>query len=319
VRQASDSGINLTAYGRCSGFCVDPIEKKPLNHFFPGTEVLSFGTVGCNLACQFCQNWPISQARRDDRLRTWAEPEDVAAAAAEAGCRSVAFTYNEPIISAEYLIDCALACRQLGIKTVAVTAGYVTATARPDVFRGIDAANIDLKAFDDTFYRQLCGARLSVVLDTIEWAAHQAGLWLELTTLLIPGRNDAPQQVERLCQWILTHVGADVPLHFSAFHPDYRLTALPTTPSATLTRARAQARELGLHHVYSGNVRDPACQSTFCPGCRSLLIERAGYEIGEWQLTEQGCCPRCGRALAGVFGHQPSVTKAVAMEPQGED
>ncbi len=305
VRANLDGRMVLTTHGRSSGFCVDPIEKKPLNHFLPGTPVLSFGTAGCNLACRFCQNWDISKARDTDILADHAAPETIARAAAELGCRSVAFTYNDPVIFHEYAQDVAAACRARGIRTVAVTAGYITAQARPEFFGGMDAANVDLKAFSERFYRRLTGARLQPVLETIDWLAREGRVWLELTTLLIPGENDSDAEVRALCEWVRAHAGPDVPLHFTAFHPDHRMLHLPPTPLATLRRARRIAQECGIHHVYTGNAYDPDGQSTRCHACGRLLIGRSGYDITRWGLGPDGRCPGCGTRLAGVFEAQP--------------
>jgi pyruvate formate lyase activating enzyme len=305
VRQARDGAIVLTSYGRASGFCVDPIEKKPLNHFYPGTSVLSFGTAGCNLGCRFCQNWDISKAREMDRLGDWARPEDVAAAAARAGCRSIAFTYNDPVIFAEYAIDCARAAHERGLKAVAVSAGYITPIARPEFYAHMDAANIDLKAFTEQFYHRLCFASLPPVLDTLRWLKHETDVWFEVTTLLIPGHNDTEDEVARLCDWFAENLGPDVPLHFSAFHPDFKLLEVPHTPAATLVRARRQALAAGLRYVYTGNVHDAAGQSTYCGGCGELLIERDWYTLGRWNLDAEGRCTSCGARLAGHFEARP--------------
>jgi pyruvate formate lyase activating enzyme len=294
----------LTTYGRSSGFCVDPIEKKPLNHFYPGSSVLSFGTAGCNLGCKFCQNWDISKAREWDRLAETASPERIAEAAVGAGCTSVAFTYNDPVIWAEYAIDCARACRERGIRTVAVTAGYVTREARPEFFAAMDAANVDLKSFSEEFYHRITFAHLAPVLDTLSYLRHETQVWFEVTTLLIPGHNDTAEEIDRLCAWFADKLGPEVPLHFTAFHPDYRMLDVPRTPAATLSRARQQAQAHGLKHVYTGNIHDPAGQSTYCAECGELLIERDWYEIGVFRL-KQGACPRCGKTLTGHFADQP--------------
>ena len=301
VRQMVDGKMVLTTYGRSSGFCIDPIEKKPLNHFYPGSSVFSFGTAGCNLACKFCQNWDISKSRDMDRLMDSAGPADIANAAARHHCRSVAYTYNDPVIFAEYAIDTALACRAQGIANVAVTAGYIHPDARRDFFAVMDAANVDLKAFTDDFYVHQCGAHLTPVLDTLAWLHHDTDVWVEITTLLIPGLNDSDAELTQLSQWIATELGPDVPLHFTAFHPDYKLDQIPATPPATLTRARRIARDAGLHHVYTGNVHDPDGSSTYCPGCGQVVIERDWYAIGTYQLDAHGACTGCGTPLAGRF------------------
>ncbi|HRI08291.1 MAG TPA: AmmeMemoRadiSam system radical SAM enzyme [Nannocystaceae bacterium] len=305
VRQNRGGAMVLTSYGRASGFCIDPIEKKPLNHFYPGSSVLSFGTAGCNLGCRFCQNWDISKARAMDRLMDFAGPAAIAEAALAHGCRSVAFTYNDPVIFAEYALDTARECRARGIKTVAVSAGYITEAARGEFFAGMDAANIDLKGFTEDFYHKLCFAHLGPILDTLKYIVHETSCWLEVTTLLIPGHNDSEAEVDRLCGWFVENLGPEVPLHFTAFHPDFKMVDVPATPPETLTRARAQARRHGLRHVYTGNVHDAAGQSTYCAGCGAEVIERDWYRLGRWHLDAKGCCTACGRRLAGHFDAQP--------------
>jgi pyruvate formate lyase activating enzyme len=305
VRRREGDEIVLTTYGRSTGFCIDPIEKKPLNHFHPGTPVLSFGTAGCNLGCRFCQNWDISKARETEILSAEAGPEQVAAAAARAGCTSVAFTYNDPIIWAEYAIDTAQACRERGIKTVAVTAGYITEEAREDFFAAMDAVNMDLKAFTESFYRKLCLGELAPVLETLEYLVRETDVWVEVTTLLIPDQNDSQEEIERLSAWCHERLGPEVPLHLTAFHPDFRMTDVAPTPGTTLSRARSQALAAGLKHVYTGNVHDSDGQSTYCAGCGELLIERDWYKLGRWSLDEAGGCGSCGRPLAGRFEGGP--------------
>ena len=305
VRAREGDEIVLETYGRSSGFCVDPIEKKPLNHFLPGTPVLSFGTAGCNLGCRFCQNWDISKSREVDTLADAASPEAIADSAVRLGCRSVAFTYNDPVIFLEYAVDTAQACRERGVKAVAVTAGYVCAEPRRELFAHMDAANVDLKGFTERFYRSICSGSLAPVLETIEYVARETEVWLELTTLLIPGLNDADEELDALTRWVVDRLGPDVPLHFTAFHPDWKLRDRPPTPPATLTRARRIARANGVRFAYTGNVHDPEGQSTRCHACGTLLIERDGYELGTWQLTTDGRCAVCGTACAGVFEEQP--------------
>ena len=307
VREERDGGIALTSYGRASGFCIDPIEKKPLNHFYPGTPVLSFGTAGCNLGCKFCQNWDISKARENDRLQDWASPEAVATAARKHNCKSIAFTYNDPVIFAEYAIDCARAAHDLDLKTAAVSAGYITAEARGAFYEHVDAANIDLKAFTQQFYKKLCFAELAPILDTLKWLKHETDVWIEVTTLLIPGQNDSADEVQRLSDWFIDNLGPETPLHFTAFHPDFKMTDLPRTPAATLKRARDIAKAAGLNHVYTGNVHDVTSQSTYCAGCGALLIERDWHQLGEWNLTPDSRCRSCGEALAGHFHPQPGT------------
>ena len=307
VRAADGGEIKLTTWGRSSGFCVDPIEKKPLNHFLPGTPVLSFGTAGCNLTCQFCQNHSISKSREVAALADQADPETIAAAALKLGCRSVAFTYNDPVIFYEYAIDVAEACHAVGVKTVAVTAGYINARPRAELFRHIDAANVDLKAFTEDFYFKLTSSHLQPVLETLEYLKHETGVWLEITTLLIPGENDTPQEGERLSRWVVDRLGPDTPLHFSAFHPDYRMRDKPPTPPGTLAMARRVALEQGIRYAYVGNVHDVGRQSTLCHRCGELLIERDWYELGRWRLGDEGQCLSCGTPLAGVFDGGPGT------------
>ena len=307
VRAREGDVLVLTTYGRSSGFCVDPIEKKPLNHFLPGTSVLSFGTAGCNLGCRFCQNWDISKSRETDTLADTASAEQIAAAAERLGCRSVAFTYNDPVIFLEYAVDVADACRASGIASVAVTAGYICADPRVELFSHVDAANIDLKSFDDGFYRSVCSGRLAPVLETLEYVARETSVWLEVTTLLIPGLNDSDGEIDALSRWVVEHLGPAVPLHFTAFHPDWKLRDRPPTPPQTLTRARAIARANGVRHAYTGNVDDREGQSTGCHACGALLIERDWYELRAWNLTPDGRCPSCGEACAGVFEERPGT------------
>ena len=301
VRGREEDSIVLYSYGRSSGFCVDPIEKKPLNHFLPGTPVLSFGTAGCNLACKFCQNWDMSKSREMDSLADQAMPEQLATAAKQLDCKSVAFTYNDPVIFLEYAIDTAQACHERGIKSVAVSAGYICDKPREQFFKYMDAANIDLKAFNQKFYRHLCGGDLQVVKDTLLYLKQATDVWFEITTLLIPDENDSDQELYAQCEWLAEYLGPDIPLHFSAFHPDWKMRDKKHTPAATLSRAREIALSCGLHYVYTGNVHDTAGSSTYCPNCKNRLIERDWYELGEWQMSDQGHCLHCGQSIAGVF------------------
>ena len=297
VRQNVDGKMVLTTYGRSSGSCIDPIEKKPLNHFYPGTSVLSFGTAGCNLGCKFCQNWDISKSREMDRLMDQASPEQIAKAANEHGCRSVAFTYNDPTIFAEYAIDIARACHEAGVQTVTVSAGYITDLARPEFYQHMDAANIDLKAFSEDFYRKVCYGHLGAVLDTLVYLRKETDAWFEVTTLLIPGENDSDKELHAAAEWFVEKLGPDVPWHFSAFHPDFKMTDKGRTPAPTLQRARSIAHSKGLQYVYTGNVHDQEGGSTWCPECGGLLIERDLVRAGEmgdrgwhlWRLRLQGC------------------------------
>jgi pyruvate formate lyase activating enzyme len=305
VRAVEGGEVVLTTYGRSSGFCVDPIEKKPLNHFLPGTAVLSFGTAGCNLACRFCQNWDISKSKEIDTLADQASPDAIAEAAAQLGCRSVAFTYNDPVIFMEYAIDVADACRARGIKAVAVTAGYVCDEPRVELFDHIDAANVDLKAFTEDFYRHVAVGHLQPVLDTLLYLRHETDVWFEITTLLIPGHNDSDDELHELTTWVAQQLGTDVPLHFTAFHPDFKMTDVASTPPATLVRARDIARGNGLQYVYTGNVHDRDGSSTYCPSCGTRVIERDWYVLGEYGLDAEGHCRSCGAAVPGRFDGPP--------------
>ena len=293
--------IVLTSYGRSSGFCIDPIEKKPLNHFYPGSSVMSFGTAGCNLSCQFCQNWDMSKSRQLDTLCDSAMPEQLARSALRYNCRSLAFTYNDPVIFMEYAIDAAQAAKALGLNSVAVSAGYICEEPRAEFYRHMDAANIDLKGFTERFYRKICHGQLQPVLDTLQYLKDETHVWFEITTLLIPDENDSEQELNDMCLWINEHLGTDVPLHFSAFHPDFKMMDKPRTPLATLQRARQIALNYELKYVYCGNVHDSESDSTYCPQCKRRVIERDWYQLGEYRLDDTGHCQHCGYRLAGIF------------------
>lgn len=305
VRGVKNSEMVLTSYGRSSGFCVDPIEKKPLNHFLPGTPVLSFGTAGCNLACKFCQNWDMSKSREMDRLMDQATPEMLADAAVRLECRSVAFTYNDPVIFHEYAIDTAVACRARGIKNVAVSAGYVCPEPRAEFYAQMDAVNIDLKAFTEDFYRKVTGGSLAPVLETLKYLKHETDVWIEITTLLIPGLNDTDAELRAMTGWIVDNLGPDVPLHFSAFHPDWKMQNIPATSHETLIHARRIGISSGLNYVYIGNVHDQNADSTWCPNCGDLVIGRDWYVLGDWNLSGEGRCGTCDAQIAGVFEGPP--------------
>jgi pyruvate formate lyase activating enzyme len=313
VRAAEGGEIVLTTWGRSSGFCVDPIEKKPLHHFLPGTPVLSFGTAGCNLACRFCQNWDITKARETEALADQASPERIADAALRLGCRSVAFTYNDPIVFLEYAADTARACRARGLRTVAVTSGYVLPAARAELFEHVDAANVDLKAFHEEFYAKVTGGHLEAVLDTLRWLVHETDVWVETTTLLIPGLNDSDAELRRMTRWVVDELGPHVPMHFSAFHPDWKMLDRPPTPPATLTRARGIALQRGLRYAYTGNVHDLDGGETPCHVCGTTLIARDGYELAGWRLDRRGRCAACGTPCAGVFETEPGSWGARRM------
>jgi len=305
VRQNQNQQIVLTSYGRSSGFAIDPIEKKPLNHFYPGSAVFSFGTAGCNLACKFCQNWDISKSREMDALTDRAEPYAIAKAASELGCLSVAYTYNDPVIFHEYAIDTAIACRERGIKSVAVSAGYVCPEPRAEFYRYMDAANIDLKAFTERFYHKITGGHLQAVLDTLLYIRHETQVWLELTTLIIPGENDSDAEIDAMTHWVVEHLGPTVPMHFTAFHPDWKMRDKPRTPIESLLNARRIAMQNGVRYAYVGNVHDPEADSTYCHHCGQLLIGRDWYQLLDWRLDAQGRCRACGTPCAGHFAAQP--------------
>jgi pyruvate formate lyase activating enzyme len=305
VRARENDQIVLKTWGRSSGFCVDPIEKKPLNHFLPGTPVLSFGTAGCNLACKFCQNWDISKSRETDTLADQATPEVIAEAAHRLGCKSVAFTYNDPVIFLEYAVDVAQACHERGIRTVAVTAGEICAEPRVEFYKHMDAANVDLKAFTERFYRKICGGSLEAVKETLVYLKHETDVWFELTNLMIPGENDSSEEIDEMTRWIVDALGPDVPIHFTAFHPDWKMMDHPPTPPATLSRARKIALANGIRYAYTGNVHDEAGGTTYCHGCGEAIIGRDWYEMTGWNLTPDGRCASCGTACAGRFEGPP--------------
>jgi len=319
VRARQGDQIVLTTYGRSSGFCIDPIEKKPLYHFLPGTPVLSFGTAGCNLACKFCQNWDMSKAREMDILADKASPQVIARAAKDMGCRSVAYTYNDPIIFLEYAVDVAKACRAVGVKSVAVTAGYITERPREEFFSHMDAANVDLKAFTDRFYHKICGGHLQPVLDTLLYIKHHTDVWLEITTLLIPGENDSDAELEEMAQWVVANLGPEVPWHFSAFHPDWKMQDKAATPLPALVRARDIAIKHGVRYAYTGNVHYGSGDSTYCPRCHKQVIGRDWYVMTDWQLTDSGACRFCGAPLAGVFDGAPGVWGAKRVPVRLQD
>jgi pyruvate formate lyase activating enzyme len=301
VRARENDEIVLTSYGRSSGFCIDPIEKKPLNHFLPGSAVLSFGTAGCNLACKFCQNWDISKSREIDKLSSAAMPEQLAMAAKELQCKSIAFTYNDPVVFMEYAIDTAKACHELGLKAVAVTAGYICPEPRREFYRYMDAANVDLKAFSERFYKNITGSSLAAVLDTLEYLKHETQVWFEITTLLIPGENDSPSEIDAMTTWIRDKLGPEVPLHFTAFHPDWKMMDKPPTPEATLIQARNIAIRNGLQYVYVGNVHNVDGATTYCANCHKPVIIRDWHNILGYHLTHDGRCEFCQAPIPGVF------------------
>lgn len=300
VRQNINGKLYALAYGRPTGFAIDPIEKKPLNHFLPATNILSFGTAGCNLGCKFCQNWTMSKAQLDDAQAMHVQPDQVVKLAKQRHTPSIAFTYNDPIIFGEYVIDIARLAREEGIHSVMVTNGYIDPVARREVFKDIAAANVDLKGFSETFYRKLTLARLQPVLDTLIWIKNETNVWLEITTLLIPGANDATDEIKAMCEWILDNLGESVPVHFTAFHPTFRLTDRPRTAEHILRNARQLALEAGIKHCYLGNISDTAAQSTYCPQCGELLIQRDWHRTAILNL-KNGRCAACNQPIAGIW------------------
>ncbi len=300
ARKNLNGRVVCATYGLCTGLALDPIEKKPLYHFFPGSSVLSFGTIGCNLECKFCQNWTTSRCRDVAALQVHASPAEIATAAAGHGCKSVAYTYNEPIIWMEYALDTAKECARRGIKNVAVTAAYLAPEMRETFWPAMDAVNVDLKGFTEAFYEKYCRATLAPVLENLKFIAQETDAWLEITNLLIPGANDSPNDIRAMCDWIVKHLGANVPLHFSAFRPCYQMVDRPPTPLATLKRAYQLAVDAGLRYVYLGNVSAPGYESTQCSGCRQVVLGRNGFHITYRAMTG-GACAFCGTKIAGEF------------------
>ena len=308
IRKNEGGRLLQLGYGRPAAVAMDPIEKKPLNHFFPGTKVLSMGTAGCNMGCFFCQNWDISKAKADQVNAVDLSPEQVVDLALEHGAPSIAFTYNEPTIWGEYVIDIAKVARAEGLNTVMVSNGYITREAFFDVYEHIDAANIDLKAFTEKFYSKITLTHLQPVLDTLKWLRHETDVWFEMTNLMIPTLNDDTDEVKQLCDWVLTNLGDDVPLHFTAFHPDFKLNDKPPTPPETLHRARSLAMQMGLKYVYEGNVFSDG-GNTICPGCKQTIVRRSWHAVTRNDIRD-GACKNCGTKIAGVFSRTAKQVRA---------
>lgn len=300
IRQNFNGKLYSVGYGRPTGFAIDPIEKKPLNHFLPGTEILSFGTAGCNLGCKFCQNWSTSKARLDSTNSVYATPEDVVTIAKRYKTPSIAYTYNDPVIFGEYVIDISKLAREEGIKNVMVTAGYIDKEARKEVFKFIDAANVDLKAFTEVFYHKLTSSHLNDILDTLVWLKNETDTWFEITNLIIPGENDNKEEIKQMCEWIVKNLSDEIPLHFTAFHPDFKMTNKPRTPASTLMNAREIAGRIGIKYCYTGNVHDSEGQATYCPSCKQIVIKRDWHSVKELSIRN-GKCGNCGRSIAGIF------------------
>lgn len=301
IRQNHNGKLYTLGYAKPTGFAIDPIEKKPLNHFLPGTTILSFGTAGCNLGCKFCQNWSMSKAKIDDINSLDARPEEVVKLAKKSGTPSIAYTYNDPTIFGEYVIDISKLAREENIKSVMVTAGYIDKDARKDVYKYIDAANVDLKAFTEDFYWKKTSSHLADVLDTLVWLKNETDVWIEITTLLIPDENDSSLEIKAECDWILENLGDNVPLHFTAFHPDFKMKDKDYTPEYTLLQAREIALTSGIKHCYVGNVHNREGQATYCPKCGEILIRRDWHTVISDKLVN-GRCNNCNTNIEGVFG-----------------
>ncbi len=299
IRKNIDGHLYQLGYGRPAALNIDPVEKKPLNHFFPGTRILSMGTAGCNMGCFFCQNWDISKAKADQVHAADLSPADVVELALERRVPHLAFTYNEPTIWGEYVIDIAREAHASGLNNVMVSNGYITREAFFDVYQHIDAANIDLKAFTEKFYSKVTLTHLQPVLDTLKWLRHETNVWFEITNLIIPTLNDEQDEFRQLVDWMLTNLGDDVPLHFTAFHPDFKLVDKPPTPPETLHRARKLAMEMGLKFVYEGNIFSDG-GDTICPGCRRRIIRRSWHSVTSNDLLE-GKCRHCATQIPGAF------------------
>lgn len=299
-RMNRDGKLFLSVYGKSTGFAIDPVEKKPLHQFLPGSSTLSFGTIGCNLNCLFCQNSHISRGTKLELLTEEGSPRQIVKGAEDYSCQSVSFTYNEPIVFSEYAMDAADKCHEKGLKTIAVTAGYIEPLPAKDFFSRMDAVNVDLKGFSDYFYRKYCQADLNTVLNTLKFLKNETSVWLEITNLIIPTLNDDEDLIRSMCQWIVKELGKDVPLHFSAFYPCYKMLDLPRTPLPSLKIAYGIAREEGLHYVYTGNISWPEGEATYCPGCGKKVIARSGYDILELNLKGNECV-YCRAKLAGRY------------------
>jgi pyruvate formate lyase activating enzyme len=299
VRENRDGVLYTLVYGRAIAQRVDPVEKKPLLHFHPGTTAYSIATVGCNFRCRWCQNWDVSQVVRERHFIAGevASPEEIVSAAQEAGCHSIAYTYTEPTIFFEYAYDTARLAHQAGLANIYVTNGYMTEEMLETFQPYLDAANVDLKAFRDRTYRKYVGARLQPVLDAMK-VIKRLGIWLEVTTLVIPGINDDDGELKDAADFVVTELGPDTPWHISSFFPAYKMTAVPPTPVETLRRAREIGLEAGLRYVYAGNV--PGEANTVCHACRKTLIRRSSYWILENDVQPDGRCPNCGAPVAGV-------------------
>ncbi|PID59359.1 MAG: AmmeMemoRadiSam system radical SAM enzyme [Ignavibacteriae bacterium] len=300
IRENIEGKLYSTGYGRPTGFAIDPIEKKPLSHFLPGSDVLSFGTAGCNLGCRFCQNWSMSKSKLDELNALKISPENVVNLALKYKSKSIAYTYNDPTIFGEYVIDVSELAREKNIKNVLVTAGYINKEARKDIYKYIDAANIDLKAFTETFYQKITYSHLNDILETLLWVKNETDIWLEITTLLIPDENDSNEEIKQLTNWITTNLGKNVPLHFTAFHPDFKMKDKSSTPAETLINARKIALEEGINYCYLGNIHNIESQTTYCPTCQNPIIIRDWHSVLDVKI-QNGKCKYCNSKVAGVW------------------
>jgi pyruvate formate lyase activating enzyme len=299
VRVNLDDRLLAVSYGHPCTVHVDPIEKKPLFHFLPGTSSLSLATVGCNLHCKNCQNWEISQQNPEEVAASPLPPDKVPQLAVEHGCASVSYTYTDPVVYYEYASDSSIYARQAGLRNALVTAGYINEQPWRELCRKVDAVRIDLKALSDTFYQEICGATLQPVLDSLV-IARTLGLHIEVINLLIPTLNDSDQEIADLCRWLVTHLGREIPLHFSRFFPNYQMKNLPPTPAATLLRARQIARDSGLFYVYLGNILIADGENTYCPQCGRLVVERRAYKVLQNHI-DKGGCRYCQQQIYGVW------------------
>jgi len=299
VRENRKGTYYSLVYGRPCATHLDPIEKKPLFHVYPGSLAYSIATVGCNMTCKFCQNWDISQARPEDISVPYRAPENIASAAKKSGAKTIAYTYNEPTIFSEYLSDCARAGREQGVESVMVSNGFITAEAQKTLFPVLKAIKIDFKGFTQDFYKKVCDGQLQPVLDTLKRLSG-SGVWYEIVVLVIPTLNDSPDEIKRMSAWMVKELGQDVPLHFSRFNPMYKMKNIPPTPPQTLRRAREIAMGEGIHFVYIGNVPGAEAQNTICPSCRAVLIERYEYRILNNTIVD-GKCKACGKPVPGVW------------------
>ena len=300
VRVNRRGNLTATTFGRPCALHVDPIEKKPLFHFLPAPGAFSVAAAGCNLHCKNCQNWEISQAGPLDVRSSAVPPEELVRLAKDSNCKSIAYTYTDPVVFYEYTLRTATLAREAGLRNVLVTAAYINPEPLRRLCKETDAANVDLKFIDDALYQSNCDASVKPVLDALR-IFREEGVWLEITNLVIPTMNDEARSIERLCRWVVENLGRDVPIHFSRFHPLYQLRHLPATPKETLERAAKIAADCGIRYCFVGNVWGSEGEHTYCPNDRAVLVRRVGYRIAEYNLTAEGKCPKCGEEIPGVW------------------